>query len=45
MPTHFGAHLAAGQSSPGLFLLLPHIFFAAVLSFLTLAAYASETDE
>ena len=45
MPTHFRAHLAAGNDSPGLFLLVPNISFAAVLSFLVLAAYASETDE
>jgi hypothetical protein len=45
MPTHFRAHLAAGHSSPGLFLVLQNRSFAAVLSFLVLVAYASKPDE
>jgi hypothetical protein len=45
MPGHLAAHLASGRHSPGVFSLLPHATFFAVLEFLTLAAYASDPDE
>jgi hypothetical protein len=45
MPQHLQMHLAAGRRSPGVFLLRPDWSLRAIVSFLVLAAYASEPEE
>jgi uncharacterized protein DUF5615 len=45
MPTHLADHLAAGQHSPGVFMIRPHSTLPQILSFLRDAAYASEPEE
>ena len=45
MPAHLQAHLAAGRHCPGVFMLLPHATLTSMVSFLWLAAHASEPEE
>jgi predicted nuclease of predicted toxin-antitoxin system len=45
MPRHLADHLAAGQHSPGVFMLRPHSTLPQIVSFLQDAAYASEPEE
>jgi Domain of unknown function (DUF5615) len=45
IPGHFAAHLATGHHSPGVFLIRPAESVRAVLSYLVLAAYASDPSE
>src|SRR5262249_41874733 len=42
---HLQSHLAAGGSSPGVFLIRPRTQTATLISFLALASYASRPDE
>lgn len=45
MVAHLKQHLARGHHSPGVFMLLPRVELARSLSFLIVAAYASEPEE
>src|SRR4051794_11582418 len=45
MPGHLADHLAAGRHSPGVFTVRPGFSLPQVLTFLVLAAYASDPGE